>query len=391
MPALAVGKAGARAQGESTGLAPGQLVLLRALVAMRVAGMVPLLIALYLRRETLDRPLLALLVVLGAGSFTTWSAMTLRYEPARLRGRRVVVVELVLAGLILAADGWILGWEHTFYPPALGAVWSLVAAMSAGATLGPWGGLAGGVAVALARLAGASAPEVQHDLIWYDAYLGDVPRLIPMLSLTALYAVAGFGTGYLTRLQQQADSEISAARARDEVARTLHDGVLQTLAIFQRRSSDPELARLARDTDRDLRSYLSGLRHDGPDGLHDALHTAAAAFGHRFDLTAEVMLDDPPEQHDDQTIQAIYGAVTEALTNVGKHAQARRVVLYAGHHPNGGLLVTIYDDGGGFDLATIPPDRGLARSIRDRLNAVGAAVEVRSAPQQGTEVRLWVP
>lgn len=372
---------------------PGERVLLRAFAALRWAGLVPAVIAIGVRRETLDRAWLAVAVIAAVVVFTVWATGVLRSQPGRLMTPSVGYLELALAAGLLAGDGWILGRDHTFYPPALGALWPLAAVMTAGLIFGPRrGALIGGV-VALSRLAGLIAPEVRHGSpSLSDIFVIGPPRLIPMVSLLALYAVAGLGSGYLAGLQRRAEDEIASARARDEVARTLHDGVLQTLAIFQRRATDPVLSALARDTDRDLRRFLAGAINRDHTELGDALRDSCDNFARRFDLTPQLLIDDVPSRLDPALVQALVGAAAEALANVGKHAGARRVVVYAGpSEVDGGVLVTVNDDGCGFDTTKTQLGRGFMQSVRERVEEVGGRVDLRSTPGQGTEVRLWLP
>jgi signal transduction histidine kinase len=84
-------------------------------------------------------------------------------------------------------------------------------------------------------------------------------------------------------------------------------------------------------------------------------------------------------------------ACGEALTNAAKHSGAARVSLYVEVDAE---AVTAYvrDQGVGFDPAAVPEDRrGIADSIRGRLQRHGGTVEVVSAPGNGTEVRLRLP
>ncbi|MFC8434007.1 sensor histidine kinase [Streptomyces sp. NPDC057253] len=84
---------------------------------------------------------------------------------------------------------------------------------------------------------------------------------------------------------------------------------------------------------------------------------------------------------------AVYRIVTEAMTNVVRHADARhaRVTLAAGRRC---LLVTVADDGRG--IAHASNGVGLV-SIRQRAECVGGSLAVRSAPGRGTEVRVRLP
>ena len=81
--------------------------------------------------------------------------------------------------------------------------------------------------------------------------------------------------------------------------------------------------------------------------------------------------------------------MTEAVTNVGKHANASRVTVFA-EHGDGEVLVTVRDDGAGFDPTRATTGRGVSDSIVARMTDAGGRAEVVSAPGRGTEVRLWI-
>jgi len=202
------------------------------------------------------------------------------------------------------------------------------------------------------------------------------------------YAVAGAVAGYVAALMRRAEREISAARAREELARTLHDGVLQTLALVERRTGDPALARLAREQERELRQHLFGSTSH-PADLPAALRAAAARFERSFDGRVEVVMAGDAHETRPERVEALAGAVGEALTNAGKHGGARRVTVFV--DPEDGLFCSVKDDGCGFDAATTAEGVGLSRSIRGRMEELGGKVEVASAAGAGTEVRLWLP
>jgi signal transduction histidine kinase len=84
---------------------------------------------------------------------------------------------------------------------------------------------------------------------------------------------------------------------------------------------------------------------------------------------------------------AAYFVVSEALTNVAKHASATEASVLLEQRA-GALRVTVSDDGVGG--ARIAPGSGLA-GLRDRLDALDAALAVESPPGRGTTIRAELP
>jgi signal transduction histidine kinase len=168
--------------------------------------------------------------------------------------------------------------------------------------------------------------------------------------------------------------------------------VLQTLAVVQRRTADPDIVRLAHEQERELREFLYGTGDavGGGGDLGTRLRRAAARFEDRYGGTARVVLAPDTPDLPPRTVEALAGAVGEALANAGKHGGATTVTVYA-EPLDGELFCSVKDDGHGFDPAATAEGNGLRRSVRGRIGEVGGRVEVDSRPGRGAEIRCWVP
>lgn len=192
-------------------------------------------------------------------------------------------------------------------------------------------------------------------------------------------------------------SDLGAERAervrtqeRADLAAHLHDSVLQTLALIQKNAHDPAaVARLARSQERDLRAWLFETAPDAEVSLSGALRVLAAGIedGHGIAVDVVTVGDLPVCERTRPLVEA----AGEALTNAAKHAGVGRVDVYAEATAHG-VEVFVRDRGVGFDPTTVAADRlGVRRSIVDRMNRHGGSATIRSAPGEGTEVRLSLP
>ena len=292
--------------------------VLTGVAVYRWAALAWLVAVLIGSRDDLGHPMAAVALVGGAAFVTTGLTLLLRIDHRRLLSPPVVGIELVYGFTLLALDGWVYDGSH---PQSLGAAWPLAGVMTAGLATGWIGGAIAGVCVGLGRVVATRIGD------------GTSAAALSLISSCVLYAQAGAIAGFVVGRLRAAEAQISAARAREEVARTLHDGVLQTLAVVQRRSSDPQLATLARDQERELRDYLFGVQARHTD-LLTRLRAAAGRFERNEGVRAEVIAVDEPGDEDPRVTEALAGAVGEALAERGEARPlvARRRLRRARRH-----------------------------------------------------------
>ncbi len=178
------------------------------------------------------------------------------------------------------------------------------------------------------------------------------------------------------------------SQERAEVAAHLHDSVLQTLALIQRRAGEPRtVGTLARRQERELRHWLSGETQAAPTAsLAAALRAAAQEVEELHGVEVEVVtVGDCPL---DDRLTALVQAAREALINAARFAGTDKVDLYA-EVADGAVSAFVRDRGAGFDPAAVPSDRrGVRESIVGRMERHRGRARVESAPGMGTEVEL---
>ncbi|WP_082767737.1 ATP-binding protein [Dietzia cinnamea] len=231
--------------------------------------------------------------------------------------------------------------------------------------------------------------------------LGQVEHAALRSSLLAVVATL-VGVGLLSvpvglRLWRSLEEE-RAARIREaersDIASHLHDSVLQTLALIQKRSDDPaQVARLARRQERELRQWLFGAGSRMSSGAATVAGAVEVMIGDVEDVYGlrvdQVVVggDGPVGDAED----AVLGAVREALVNVAKHAGVDTADVFV---ENDGRVLSAFvrDRGRGFDPDAVDGDRhGLAQSIRHRVESRGGTVRVRSTLGRGTEIGIEMP
>ena len=153
-----------------------------------------------------------------------------------------------------------------------------------------------------------------------------------------------------------------------------------------------EALRLVRDLSVDLRPpVLDDL------GLATALRWYVDRYVKRTGLNVEVIIDltDHNERFSRERETACFRIAQEALSNIARHAQASQIQVELVKHGNV-LLLTVKDDGVGFDLESLRKRAPRAAtlglvSMQERAHAAGGAIEIESVRSRGTEVRFTLP
>ncbi|MBG6239520.1 signal transduction histidine kinase [Mycetocola sp. CAN_C7] len=235
------------------------------------------------------------------------------------------------------------------------------------------------------------------DIAVQDALYGSMIGLVIMVLITmfrrAARTVDEARSAAFTRYDEAVRQHALEAE-RIEVDALVHDTVLASLQAADR-ASTPEQARATVAMASDAISRLAAL--DAPANgpaqtitigwLIDLLHQHAAHLEVPFDVVASGSVEHVLPF---RVAEGLYLASAQAMTNSVQHAGEpceRRVDVDAGD--DGVILVTIGDNGVGFDRAAVDADRlGIRISIIERVIAVGGSVDVRSSPGSGTTVSI---
>jgi len=216
-------------------------------------------------------------------------------------------------------------------------------------------------------------------------------------ALTTVVVVVAIGlilAPFLWRLGRSLAAERAErirSQERSKLAAHLHDSVLQTLTLMQKRADDPrEVAALARRQERELRDWLAGDgRRSDERSFASALRAVAEQTEDQHRVAVEVVVVGDCEL--DDGAETVLGAAREALQNAARHAAEAGPIRVFAEVSGTRIEAFVRDRGAGFDLATVPEDRrGVRESIIGRMERAGGQAEVRSIPAGGTEVALTI-
>jgi signal transduction histidine kinase len=193
---------------------------------------------------------------------------------------------------------------------------------------------------------------------------------------------------------------------RERIGKDLHDGIIQSIyAVGLSLEDVPELIaddpdevvlRVERAIDtlhltiRDIRNFIFGLRPEllGGTTLIGGLAALVDDFRHNSMVDLELAVGDVAHEPPDTVTSHLLGIVNEALSNVARHSGATRAWVQVDGHDHG-LTIVVRDNGHGFDSGTaaVLGHQGL-RNMRSRAAGIGAIMDIASAPEHGTEIRV---
>jgi signal transduction histidine kinase len=326
-------------------------------------------------------------VVIGGMAVWTGVAVWAYAEPTRRRWP-LILADLAVAGASQLASRWVID----------------LAALTSGAATLPMAWVAGPVlacAVWRGRRAGAVAALAM-------AAVDGVNRGFTnpvTLNGAVLLLLAGVIMGYMTHLARRAEQRLQRAteieasnRERERLARSIHDSVLQVLALVERRGAElggeaAELGRLAGEQGATLRSLVGVGAGSTSDAGDIDLRTLVGQYA---SAAVSIAVPATPVNLPVRVATEIDAAVGTALDNVAAHAgtDGRAWVLIEDEDTT--VTVTVRDEGAGMSPqrpaeAEAAGRLGIAQSIKGRIRDVAGTVIITTGPGVGTEVEMRVP
>ncbi len=362
---------------------PVQDTMLRALAVLRFIVLLNT-VGLYLvRYDGYDHPAvgaLVMAVLVGWTGFAVWA-----YDSASRRGPWLLVADLLVAVVAIGLSPYVKGAGLNATLPGF---WVMGVVIAWAVLWRTRGGLAAAAAVSVADLA------IRADFN-QKAY-GNIFLLL----------LGGLIVGFLSALMQQMANErdlaqraAATAAERQRLARVVHDGVLQVLALVQRRAPElgpdgSELGRLAGEQETRLRSLVQEQSRevaasDDELDLVSLLHRMRTARVHVSSPGGAALL---PARVAEELVAAVEACLSNVRHHVGPDAEAWVLLEDLGDR----WVVSVRDDGPGIAPGRLEASEaegrlGVRHSIVGRLADLGGTAELTTAPGRGTEWELSVP
>lgn len=370
---------------------PQLVPLWRGLVVYRVVTLVAALVNVARFAGEWARPALGVAVV---AVMVAWTAVSsVRY--LRRGDAGTAVADLLITALATASTLLVDTPERLAQGGSvITTVWSAGPVLAMAIALGWRGGLAGAV-VTVGVLFGVRR-ALDGDLL-FDAQL---------------LVIAGLAVGLAADTMRRSVEQLRAAAAREaataereRLARDIHDGVLQVLALVRRRGDELartstaddsapglELARLAGEQEVALRRLITSAPTPGPDGTVDLSSRLAGV------LPAHASLAVPAEPVllPATVVDELAAVVREGAGNAAAHAGPGAGLWVLVEDDPAAVTVSLRDDGvgipeGRLDEAVAEGHLGVAASMRGRVDALGGTITLHTGPGEGTEWEVVVP
>ena len=349
--------------------------LWRAVAVYRLAALLYAAASMAAFSDGYARPALGWAVLVA---MTVWTAAAAYlYADRRRRRWPLLVTDLLLTVAALLSSVAVLTEQAILDgDPTLTVSWAAAPVMAWAVWSGWLGG--GGAAVVVGAAAvlerGGASQATANSLV--------------------LLLLVGVVVGYVVQLARRAEAAYAQAVAlqaatteRERLSRSVHDGVLQTLALVSR-SGDPALAGLAQEQERALRRLVSAGISPAPAGEADLVSLLPAGGDLRVAAPAGPVLLPAACANE------LAAAVAAAVDNARQHGGGSVWLLV--EDEGSAVVVTVRDDGPGIPAGRLEQAErdgrlGVAQSIRGRVRDLGGTVCVESTPGDGTEVELRVP
>jgi len=358
--------------------------MFRWLAVLRFVVLVNAVVLIAFRYDNVQRQGLALAataVMVAWTAYTTWAYL----EPRR-RQWPLLVADLAIAVSLIAVSPVVKGAGFSATIPGF---W-VMGALFAWALQWRWvGGLVAGVALAFVDL------SVRQDIAqnnYGNAFLLVLGGTIVGFLVESLQLMAG------QRDQAQREASVAAERAR--LARAVHDGVLQVLALVQRRGAElggegEELGRLAGEQEVALRTLIRAQDAVTTGVGSGSLDVVAALTALAGRPGVQVATPGTPVELPRTVGAELVAAVGACLDNVAAHVGPGEPAWVLVEAFPDRVEVSVRDEGPGIpsgrlDTAESEGRLGVSESIRGRLAEVGGSAVVHTGPD-GTEWELSVP